>query len=229
VGSVSASDTPQADHATRLRASNSAHIARGAQNLCVERHRRSIDLRQLTSSGWLSAMLWTTRSQLHLDRAACVWLVRRFIDPHAEFAFVGWEDQPPTGPDAPSFGIPGCGVGAHDASGTAFIKLARRHALDDPALAAMDRIIASGVADALGTEPPPDQTEEERLMGVALNRLGSALSVAYDDHSHVDAAVRIYEGVHAMCQVGALSPEQRAQVPRRPPARVAYLRQAIGR
>lgn len=38
-------------------------------------------------------MKWTTRAGIHIDRAACAWLIRRFIDPSAEFVFVtdpGW-------------------------------------------------------------------------------------------------------------------------------------------
>jgi hypothetical protein len=174
-------------------------------------------------------MQWTTRSQLHLDRAACIWLVRRFIDPTADFAFVGWDDQPAADPASPSFGIPGFGVGAHDASGTAFGKLMRRHGLDDPALLLMERIVASGVADAVGGAPPVDQSEHEQLIGVALNRLGAGLAIAFDDPEHVDVAVALYEGVYAMCQTQALDPSRRAETPRRPPERVAYLRAATGR
>lgn len=37
-------------------------------------------------------MKWITRSNIKVDRVACPWLIRRFIDPHAEFLFVP-EDQ----------------------------------------------------------------------------------------------------------------------------------------
>lgn len=33
-------------------------------------------------------MRWATRSGCHIDRAACAWLIRRFVDPDAEFVFV---------------------------------------------------------------------------------------------------------------------------------------------
>ena len=33
-------------------------------------------------------MKWATRSGVHVDRAACAWLIRRFIDPDAEFVFL---------------------------------------------------------------------------------------------------------------------------------------------
>jgi len=33
-------------------------------------------------------MLWTTRDYVHVDRVACPWLIRRFIDPQAQFVFL---------------------------------------------------------------------------------------------------------------------------------------------
>ena len=33
-------------------------------------------------------MRWATRAGIHVDRAACAWLLRRFVDPAAEFVFV---------------------------------------------------------------------------------------------------------------------------------------------
>jgi hypothetical protein len=32
---------------------------------------------------------WATRANIHIDRAACVWLIRRAVDPDAEFVFLG--------------------------------------------------------------------------------------------------------------------------------------------
>ena len=40
-------------------------------------------------------MRWATRAGCHVDRAACAWLIRRFIDPEAEFVFVGDPDEVP--------------------------------------------------------------------------------------------------------------------------------------
>jgi hypothetical protein len=35
-------------------------------------------------------MRWATLSHLHLDRVAACWLIRRFLDPDAQFTFVEW-------------------------------------------------------------------------------------------------------------------------------------------
>jgi hypothetical protein len=42
-------------------------------------------------------MRWATRAGVHIDRAACAWLIRRFVDPDAEFAFVGDVAEVPAG------------------------------------------------------------------------------------------------------------------------------------
>ena len=50
-------------------------------------------------------MKWATRSHLHIDRTACAWLIRREIDPEAEFVFVDDVDDIPA--DATPFDIRG--------------------------------------------------------------------------------------------------------------------------
>ncbi|MHA1646010.1 MAG: chromate resistance protein ChrB domain-containing protein, partial [Promethearchaeota archaeon] len=37
-------------------------------------------------------MLWTTRDYVHVDRVACPWLIRRFIDSRAQFVFLPREE-----------------------------------------------------------------------------------------------------------------------------------------
>ncbi len=37
-------------------------------------------------------MKWVTRENANVDRIACPWLIRRFIDPEAEFLFVSRDD-----------------------------------------------------------------------------------------------------------------------------------------
>jgi hypothetical protein len=37
-------------------------------------------------------MKWITRKDVKVDRVACPWLIKRFVDPHAEFLFVEEKD-----------------------------------------------------------------------------------------------------------------------------------------
>ena len=76
-------------------------------------------------------MRWATRSGVHIDRAACAWLIRRFIDPAAEFVFVTDPAQVPS--DATPFDMRGVELGHHGGD-CSFETILRRHDLTDPVL-----------------------------------------------------------------------------------------------
>ena len=56
-------------------------------------------------------MKWATRAGVHVDRAACAWLIRRFIDPAAEFIFAADPAAVPAG--ATPFDMRGAALGHH--------------------------------------------------------------------------------------------------------------------
>lgn len=174
-------------------------------------------------------MRWITKSHLHLDRVATPWLIARFVDPAAEFGFAAWDAQPAEDDGTRWFGVAGVQLSAHDGDGTCFAKVLRAYDLDDPALVLMERVIASGVADALGTPPPPEQTEQEATLGAALNEIGKGLAIAFDDDRHLRAGMALYEALYALCQVKVLAPDVALDVPAALPDRVEYLRRAVGR
>jgi hypothetical protein len=61
-------------------------------------------------------MKWVTRSHVHVDRVACPWLIRRFIDNRAEFLFVpaGQVDRAASDEGAIPFDAPGVELGHRD-------------------------------------------------------------------------------------------------------------------
>lgn len=174
-------------------------------------------------------MRWTTRSHLHLDRVATPWLIKRFVDPAAEFSFTDWESGVPDGDGTIPFGYPGIELSSPDERGTSFHKVLVRHGIDDPAVARMDRIIQAGVDHAHGSEPSADLSADEASLGAALDLLGAGLGVTLDDEKHLEVGLAIYEGVYALCQVMVLPLATRSEAPSPLPERVPYLRRAIGR
>ena len=76
-------------------------------------------------------MKWATRSGCHVDRAACAWLIRRFLDADADFVFVDDPDEVPS--DATPFDMPGVEL-SHHGDDCTFETMLRRHELDDPVL-----------------------------------------------------------------------------------------------
>ena len=76
-------------------------------------------------------MRWATRRGVHIDRAATAWLIRRFVDPDAEFVFVGGPGEVP--PEVTPFDMRGVDLGHHGGDCT-FETILRRYQLDDPVL-----------------------------------------------------------------------------------------------
>jgi hypothetical protein len=74
-------------------------------------------------------MRWATRAGVHVDRAACVWLVRRFVDPDALFVFVDDRDEVPS--DATPFDMRGVVLSHHEGD-CSFETMLRHFGLDDP-------------------------------------------------------------------------------------------------
>ena len=83
-------------------------------------------------------MRWATRAGCHVDRAACAWLIRRFIDADAEFVFVDDPDEVPEG--ATPFDIRGADL-SHHGGDCSFETMLQRYDLDDPVLWDLARIV----------------------------------------------------------------------------------------
>jgi hypothetical protein len=81
---------------------------------------------------------WATRAGVHIDRAACAWLLRRFIDPEAEFIFVGDPDEVPAA--ATPFDMRGVEL-SHHGGDCSFETILRRYDLQDPVLWDLARIV----------------------------------------------------------------------------------------
>jgi hypothetical protein len=83
-------------------------------------------------------VLWATRRGCHVDRTACVWLIRRFIDPNPAFAFFGDPSEAPEG--AELFDVAGARFSHHgdDCSFETFLK---EYDLRDPVLAEIAEIV----------------------------------------------------------------------------------------
>lgn len=140
-------------------------------------------------------MKWVTREHIHLDRVACPWLVRRFIDKQAEFVFVpfGKEDSRPK--DAIPYAIPGVELGPHDDKGTTFQKMVAKYKLNDPALDLMGEIIHHSIAKG------PEKTRETAHLGIGLYAISNGLAMlASGDIDNLDRSMAVYDAVYAFCK-----------------------------
>jgi hypothetical protein len=134
-------------------------------------------------------MRWATRPHCHVDRAACAWLIRRFIDPAATFVFVDDPDDIPE--DATGFDIRGVEL-THHGDDCSFETFLRRYELDDEALRAIGRIVHE--AD-LGDErfAAPEAP--------GLDVLVRGLSLVNDDDEQLLAATApLFDGLYEHCR-----------------------------
>ncbi|WP_439029678.1 chromate resistance protein ChrB domain-containing protein [Gordonia terrae] len=83
-------------------------------------------------------MKWATRAGVHIDRAACAWLIRRYLDPSPQFVFVTDPAEVPS--DATAFDMRGVELTHHDGDCT-FETILKRYELTDPVLWAIGEII----------------------------------------------------------------------------------------
>ena len=84
-------------------------------------------------------MKWVTWENAAVDRMACAWLIRRFIDPEAEFIFIP-AGQKPLPEEAEAFDIPGVKY-SHRRGHCTFHTFLREHDLRDPVLAGSPKLL----------------------------------------------------------------------------------------
>jgi hypothetical protein len=84
-------------------------------------------------------MKWATRPGVHVDRAACAWLIRRFIDPEAQFVFPA--DRAAVPADATPFDMRGAALGHHQDRCSFETALASFGLDADPALEEIGHIV----------------------------------------------------------------------------------------
>jgi hypothetical protein len=83
-------------------------------------------------------VLWATRRGCHVDRTACIWLIRRCIDPDAEFLFFGDASEAPGG--AELFDVAGARL-SHRGDACSFETMLKEYDLGDPVLREISEII----------------------------------------------------------------------------------------
>lgn len=128
---------------------------------------------------------WVTRPRPHIDRIASAWLIRRFIDPQAEFVFAPPAEFPK---DAIPFDAPGVEL-SHQGEDCTFETLVKRARLRDRRLTRLAELVHE--ADLRDGKFPH---EEARGIDVAVRAL---LAASPDDHQVLAQGMALFEGLYA--------------------------------
>jgi hypothetical protein len=134
-------------------------------------------------------MQWITRERPKIDRVACPWLIRRFIDPDAEFLFVPPAQVQETAlrTGAVPFDVEGVEL-SHDGGLCSFDTFLARFELHDPQLAELAVIVRGADTDRLDLAP--------QCAGLLAVSLG--LSQLYpDDHEMLRHGFVVYDALYA--------------------------------
>jgi len=127
------------------------------------------------------------------DRVACPWLIKKFVDPQAEFLFVSKETvlEVARREAGKSFDCPAADY-THRDGRCSFEVLAEEHGLQDPALQILARIVH-------GADIPADVGIVPEAAGLQAIAHGFA-AICPDDHRKLGLEFPVYDALYAWCQ-----------------------------
>ncbi|MFI7455669.1 chromate resistance protein ChrB domain-containing protein [Nonomuraea sp. NPDC049714] len=129
-------------------------------------------------------MRWATRAGVHIDRAACAWLIRRHLDPEPEFVFVDDPSAVPVG--ATPFDMRGAEL-SHHGGDCSFETILRRYELDDPVLWKLAEIVHEADIDDERFDAPEAPGVDVILRG---------LSMICDDERVLEITGPLFDGLY---------------------------------
>jgi hypothetical protein len=139
-------------------------------------------------------MLWITRSHVHVDRVACPWLIKRFVDSEAQFLFVPKNRVLPVAEE--TGGIPfdtaGVELGHHEGR-CSFEALLAKYELADPALHRLAKVVHAADISA-------DLHTDHIAPGLEAIATGFGLLLP-DDAANLEAQFVVYDALYAWCRL----------------------------
>jgi len=135
---------------------------------------------------------WVTREYVHVDRTACPWLIRKFIDPEAEFLFVPTEKIEETAKkqQAIPFDAPEVKLGHRDGK-CSFETILEEYRLADPVLHELAKIVHSADTSDKGLAPE----------GIGLDAIMTGARFnAEDDFEAIEEAAYVYDALYSYCK-----------------------------
>jgi hypothetical protein len=137
-------------------------------------------------------MNWVTRERPKVDRVACPWLIRRFVDADARFLYVPAEQVMAVAAreNATPYDVPDVELGHHGAQ-CSFDAILDKYRLDEPALRHLARIVRG--ADT----GDKDLTPQSR----GLEAIARGFGLVYeDDQEQLEAELPVYDALYAWCR-----------------------------
>ena len=149
-------------------------------------------------------MKWVTRKNVHVDRVACPWLIRRFIDPNAEFLFAPPDKVEETAASngAIPFDAQGVELG-HKGERCSFDAIVEKYKLNDPALLELAKIVRG--ADTNRTEIAPESIGLEAIAA-------GSMMIAKDDQEAIEKQTYLYDALYAYCRLRLIKQKYASEI-----------------
>jgi len=165
-------------------------------------------------------MKWVTRENVHVDRVACPWLIKRFIDPRATFLFVSPERiaEVAAKEGAVPFDAKGVELG-HHGDKCSFDAIIDKYKLTDPALLELAKIVRA--ADTNKTELAPESIGLEAIAS-------GSMMLAKDDYEAIEKQAYAYDSLYAFCKLRLIKQKYASEIERLEPSkRREFLREKV--
>lgn len=139
-------------------------------------------------------MKWVTRERVKVDRVACPWLIKKFIDPQAEFLFVAREKvlEVAAHEGVTPFDVPGVELG-HREGKCSFEALVAKYKIEDPAVHLLAKIVH-------GADVKQDLFGRPEAPGLAAIAEGFRYLGLKDDHEVLEKEFIVYDALYAYCR-----------------------------
>jgi len=149
-------------------------------------------------------MKWVTRLYVHMDRTACPWLIKRFIDPTAEFLFVPVDkiEETVTKEKAIPYDAPGVELG-HHGDKCSFDAIVEKYKIKDPAVLEVAKIVRA--ADTGNMEAAPEAVGVEAIMS------GFGIS-SKDDFETIAKASPVYDALYTNCKLKLIREKYKSEI-----------------
>lgn len=135
-------------------------------------------------------MKWITRERIKVDRVACPWLIRNFIDREAEFVFLPRDTDWSKVEEGILFDVPQCELG-HKGEDVSFNSILKKYKLSESAL-----LLLGDIVRAADSHPrkPHEAGEGLRWIANGFSKLGLS------DHGILEREFAVYDALYLECK-----------------------------
>jgi len=149
-------------------------------------------------------MKWVTRLYVHVDRTACPWLIKKFIDPKAEFLFVPPEQIPDVVKKEKAIPYDAQNIElTHHGDKCSFDAIIEKYKIKDPAVLELAKIVRAADTDKM--EMAPEASGMEAIM------TGFGI-VSKDDYETIAKASPVYDALYTNCKLKLIREKHKAEI-----------------